>query len=278
MDEPSPPLPPSDATITIPADPVAFSVKPREELLHLHRTTKAQRRVLRTKRTKRREEQQARDAWVMDMLHGSGMGEGSEYVGYSFERERRRVAGRAAGTTMGEEDSSEDSGAEEAPCRTAARTDRNPQNTIDLTDPIIIDETTLLVFSPDTLPARLSHLITTYPPQAYPLARRTVPANSVYLMARYAAYRSVDAGTARARLTALLEMVMLEVERVCLVRRSFLAPPPIEVGFAADRVCHRRMWRACRILRSGCITRQSCCISCRAMTRSGGCVRRRNWG
>lgn len=193
------------------ANPQHLPVRSRDELLHLHRATKARLHASRTRRTKRREEQQARDAWVMDNLHASAMGEGSEFVCYSFEKERRRTAG--AGTVDGDRESSEDSDTDST--GVPPTQESFPSRTIDLTDRQI-PESTLLVFPPDTLPVKLSHLITNYPPQAYPLSRRTLPANSVYMMARYAVYRSVDA---RASLTGLLEMVMLEVERVCLVSR-----------------------------------------------------------
>lgn len=220
-DEPHPP--PRDADS--PKDSPGLPVRSREELLHLHRAMKARRRVLRGRRIRRREEQQARDAWVMDALHGSALGEGSEFVCYAYERERRRLVGRTEVVGDGEDGSEE---SDEDADRVIAQTPRHiPASTVDLTDNV--DDTTLLVFSPDTLPTKLSHLITNYPPQAYPLSRRTLPANSVYMMARYAAYRAVDHGTARANLAGLLEMVMLEVERVCLVSRCLGSVSPLEL-------------------------------------------------
>jgi hypothetical protein len=215
MDEEPHPLPRDTDS---PMDSLGLPVRSREELLHLHRAMKARQSAVRGKRIRRREEQQARDAWVMDALHGSALGEGSEFVSYAYERERRRVVRGSVDVEEDEEDGSEES--DEDDISGGAQKSQHRTATIDLTDNV--EDTTLLVFSPDTLPTKLSHLIINYPPQAYPLSRRTLPANSVYMMARYAAYRAVDHGTARANLAGLLEMVMLEVERVCLVSRYLL--------------------------------------------------------
>ncbi|KAL7424523.1 putative ankyrin-repeat protein [Cryptotrichosporon argae] len=51
------------------------------------------------------------------------------------------------------------------------------------------DTNALLVFSLPALPALLDALIATYPPTCFPLARRAVPANALFLYARFAYYR-----------------------------------------------------------------------------------------
>lgn len=219
--DPDPPSLPNDVNAS-PMDPLLTRSRSRHELLHLHRTMKSRQSAARNRRIRRREEEQARDAWLMDSLHAAAMGEGSEYVCFAFERERRRAARFGAGAIdVGNEDDVVDDSDEVDEDESGSdqqTSQQHPPRTIDLTDDV--DDTTLLVFSLDTLSTKLSHLITSYPPQAYPLSRRTLPANSIYLFTRYAAYRAVDPASARANLAGLLEMVMLEVERVCMVSRA----------------------------------------------------------
>ncbi|KAJ9106751.1 hypothetical protein QFC19_003063 [Naganishia cerealis] len=225
-----------------PLSPLADSDS-RLDLLKFHRSMKSRRIALHNKRIKKREVEQAKDAWIMNKLGISGMGEGSEFLCWAFERERKRssLMGRR-GENVEEPDEEEESEDEEGEVQGGMGLDVRdatdfpsfrspnttkydiqgdvnmslPSTTTSSYNPDDIDDSTLLVFSSDTLPTKLRHLITNYPPQAFPLSRRTLPANSIYLLARYAAYRGGDDISAGANLAGLLEMVMLEVEKVCL--------------------------------------------------------------
>ncbi|KAJ9114296.1 hypothetical protein QFC22_005748 [Naganishia vaughanmartiniae] len=207
------------------------------DLLKFHRSMKARRIAIRTKRIKRKETEQAKDAWLMDKLEGSGMGDGSEFLCWAFEKERKRIS-NAGQREQGdeelneeEEDEDEEDGDDYIGMVAGDWSTSRPSNINEQTNHsgiqaftrpntnsghLDIDDSTLLVFSSDTLPDKLYHLIANYPPQAFPLSRRTLPANSIYLLARYAAYRGGDDISAGANLAGLLEMVMLEVERVCM--------------------------------------------------------------
>ncbi|KAJ9096425.1 hypothetical protein QFC21_005247 [Naganishia friedmannii] len=195
------------------------------DLLRFHRSMKSRRIAIRNKRIKRRETHHAKDAWIMDRMASSGMGEGSEFLCWAFEKERKRSSKmdlREPGDEeSNEEDENEDEDGGEDDTGLAGQSDECDIRTSELPNTNLghlegdIDDSTLLVFSSDTLSAKLYHLITNYPPQAFPLSRRTLPANSIYLLARYAAYRGGD-DTSGENLAGLLEMVMLEVERVCM--------------------------------------------------------------
>lgn len=199
-----------------PAREGAITERTQDERIRFHRMMKARRSATRNRRIQRREDEQARDAWVMDALHCSGMGEGSEFVCFAYEWERRRSKGRSTALheVTSEEDSVSSESEEEDSPESTGNSGASEQDRSD--DATNIDDTSHLVFSLESLPSKLSHLIANYPPQAYPLSRRTLPANGIFLLARYAAYRAVDDNTARANLAGLLETVMLEVERVCL--------------------------------------------------------------
>jgi hypothetical protein len=189
----------------------------QDERIQFHRRMKSRRSATRNRRIKRREDEQARDAWVMDALHCSGMGEGSEFVCFAYEWERRRSKGRAVALheVASEEESLSSESEEEDSQESTGHSGASEKHRSD--DAVNIDDTSHLVFSLESLPSKLSHLIANYPPQAYPLSRRTLPANGIFLLARYAAYHAVDDNSARANLAGLLETVMLEIERVCLV-------------------------------------------------------------
>lgn len=200
-----------------PAKTSDITERTQDERIRFHRMMKSRRSATRDRRIKQREDEQARDAWVMDALHCSGMGEGSQYLCFAYEWERRRSRRRSVARYEGasEEESISSESEEEDPQEDTGI--REGDTSMQSGDAANIDDTSHLVFSLESLPSKLSHLITNYPPQAYPLARRTLPANGIYLLTRYAAYRAVDEPSARANLAGLLEMVMLEIERVCMV-------------------------------------------------------------
>lgn len=188
----------------------------QDERIQFHRLMKSRRATARNRRVKQREDEQARDAWVMDALHCSGMGEGSQFLCFAYEKELRKTQRhtRSAFANEGEEESVSSESEEEMLQGDADNLDTyGADRTISTSN---IDDTSHLVFSLESLPSKLSQLITNYPPQAYPLSRRTLPANGIYLLARYAAHRAVDNHSAHANLAGLLELVMLEIERVCM--------------------------------------------------------------
>ncbi|GHJ86932.1 hypothetical protein NliqN6_3334 [Naganishia liquefaciens] len=190
----------------------------QDERLQFHRSRKSRRAVTRNRKMKQREDEQARDAWVMDALHCSGLGEGSQYLCFAYEGERRRAQRRPDTVYMradGESSASSDS--EEDTVEGGAADELDASGEDRPIDASAFDDTSHLVFSLESLPCKLYHLIANYPPQAYPLSRRTLPANGIYLLARYAAYRAVDRHSAHANLAGLLETVMLEIEQVCML-------------------------------------------------------------
>lgn len=198
------------------AQDIGLVERTQDERIQFHRCMKSRRATARNRKMKQREDEQARDAWVMDALHCSGMGEGSQFLCFAYGKELRRKQRhtRSAFANEGEEESVSSESEEEMMQGDADNLDTyGADRTIDSSN---IDDISHLVFSLESLPSKLSHLITNYPPQAYPLSRRTLPANGIYLLARYAAYRAVDDHAAHANLAGLLEMAMLEIERVCM--------------------------------------------------------------
>lgn len=78
------------------------------------------------------------------------------------------------------------------PNRTTGRTSnqtRNQRHNQSRSFSELEDDSSHLVFSPSSLPHILRIIFLTYPPQALPLSRRTLPANVVYLFAKFAVTR-----------------------------------------------------------------------------------------
>lgn len=107
-----------------------------------------------------------------------------------------------------------------------------------------IDDTSFLIYPLDRIHIFLDHVIQNYPPQAYPLERRTLPANAIYLAMRFAVYRcggnntqgivgndevgeeAREDGSGGARddswLNTILEQATMSVERVCTVSNMMI--------------------------------------------------------
>ena len=79
-----------------------------------------------------------------------------------------------------------------------------------------MDDASYLVCDPDHLKSLLDLIIINYRPQCYPVERRTVPANTVYLLSRYALYKREDCVEG---LHSILEGASIAIEDVCHVSR-----------------------------------------------------------
>jgi hypothetical protein len=91
-----------------------------------------------------------------------------------------------------------------------------PESSTD--EPSIPGYDSLLVFSLPSLPSFLHVLITSYTPNCFPLTRRTVPANAIFLAAKFALYRCDDSW-----LEDLLEGAVEKIEQGIYVCR-FVRP------------------------------------------------------
>lgn len=175
----------------------------RRELL-LRRRTRAQRRL---ERLERQEIQRAlaleKEAWVRERARVLDV-DSALLLPPRSVRKSGRVSGDSGlgwgGNTLDEAESeSEDS-------------DESEEEPDTLAEP---GYDSLLVWSLPSLPSFLNVLISTYTPNCFPVDRRTLPANALFLAAKFALYRCDDSW-----LEELLEGAVEKIEKGIYVRCS----------------------------------------------------------